>query len=687
MVVPGDVLNLDVTGLGVPTLLEGPGANNGVFSFAAAASVTYTSIETVNGGGGVVNLVIDMQFAGFQNGVADEIFVRLNAAGTELLIDVNGAPIFQGADATINSLTVIGSSDNDTLRIDETAGGLPKFLGQTPAVNNTGVGGGTANPSHLNASADLILETLFPAGTPWDASDVTIHFNGRSGDDRVSLNLITFHQTVYTSDTLDGANSGNLGTAPGLALPDFAMSFANLAPLNLTGAGGPLVVDATSTPATANLFVRDALLNGDGWSQVAGDGGFEQTFFRDYTQLFVVGGDGGEFIDMEDLDTATTLTSVTLQGGNTADLLGLLVGNDISSDTIQVESTPATTPVVVDADGGDDTVLLFDKDVFTVDNILANVNVDGGTGNNLLQVVDSGDLTGDNVTITQLTIEGLTGFAGTPDVNYANIDTLDVTGTAGNDIFDTLLNAGSDLDIVRVNGNAGNDQFYLDLNTGDNATNIVAGLVSVTMSGDAGSDVFGQTPDNAPHAITGLPPLPAPPAPLPPPIFSPPLPFPGVNRGKIRPSISTIININGGLDQLGHRHRPGAQRLGRQRVRPAVRPPEPGPDRPPPAGPVEQHRGDRQHGRRPGHAERSRSGRILRGHQLQAPPRRSTSATRVCSPAWGWATSISGPPRAPTSSSSPASPRPTSSACGSTRPSSTWPPRPRWSSMAAAATT
>ena len=69
----------------------------------------------------------------------------------------------------------------------------------------------------------------------------------------------------------------------------------------------------------------------------------------------------------------------------------------------------------------------------------------------------------------------------------------------------------------------------------------------VTLNGDAGGDTFGQTPTNAPAQGTGLPALPPPPAPLPAPSFSP-LPFPGVNRGKIRPSQTTNVVINGGLD-------------------------------------------------------------------------------------------------------------------------------------------
>jgi hypothetical protein len=79
--------------LGVPTLIVGPGPNNGIYSFAAAG-VTYNSIES-RSRGGAANVVLDMQLAGFRGGGdSDEIFVRLDGPGTNLLIDVDGVPVF-----------------------------------------------------------------------------------------------------------------------------------------------------------------------------------------------------------------------------------------------------------------------------------------------------------------------------------------------------------------------------------------------------------------------------------------------------------------------------------------------------------------------------------------------------------------------------------------------------------------
>ena len=98
---------------------------------------------------------------------------------------------------------------------------------------------------------------------------------------------------------------------------------------------------------------------------------------------------------------------------------------------------------------------------------IAGPFVDEGAGTDALVVSDVGDASADNVTITETTVEGLTGFGGSPDIDYRAIDDLNVTGTAGSNVFDILLNPGSDLDFVTVNGVSGNDPF---LSTSTRAT-------------------------------------------------------------------------------------------------------------------------------------------------------------------------------------------------------------------------
>lgn len=169
-----------------------------------------------------------MKFSGFENGADDTIIAQLNAAGDTLSLDVNGGNVFAGPDNIIQSLTIIGSADNDTLQINETAGGLPRFTGAAPTVNNTGIGGGVSAGSHLGAATDLVLETLQSANGPWDATDVTLHFDGAGGTDTLAVNFTTANNTGYFSDTNDAGNSGNLSAAPGvfpaIGVPGLLMS-------------------------------------------------------------------------------------------------------------------------------------------------------------------------------------------------------------------------------------------------------------------------------------------------------------------------------------------------------------------------------------------------------------------------------------------------------------------------------
>ncbi|MFI4852668.1 MAG: hypothetical protein ACIAZJ_26450, partial [Gimesia chilikensis] len=104
--VPGDVLNMDFTGLvNAPVLTLGMGPGSGQFSFLAPdteQAVNYTSIEDVNtNGSGSYHLVLDMFFSGFEDASDDTIDVGLDAGGTNLLIDINGSNFFTGNDADI----------------------------------------------------------------------------------------------------------------------------------------------------------------------------------------------------------------------------------------------------------------------------------------------------------------------------------------------------------------------------------------------------------------------------------------------------------------------------------------------------------------------------------------------------------------------------------------------------------
>ncbi|WP_254509590.1 autotransporter-associated beta strand repeat-containing protein [Anatilimnocola floriformis] len=513
----GDQLIVDTAGLGVPTLTLGPGDRNGSFSFGTqAASLTYNDIEDVSSDppGSAFHLVLDMKFSGYQNGVADTIDARLNNAGDTLQLLVNSLPVFSGADANIESLTIIGSTDNDALTITETAGGLPRFNSGAPAVNNSGIGGGVSAGSHLNSSADLALETLRGAQTPWDANDVSIHFDGGvGGTDSLTINYLTAQNTGYFSDASDAGNSGNVlaapGTFPTIGAPTLLISVANIEPLNLNGAGGTLLVDATGTAATSNLTLTDI----GPTTQLVADGGVATTTFGGFASAVVVGGGGAELIDVVSVDNAT-LTNLQVVAGNTNDLL-TLPGGDSSADTIRLRSLPTGVSALLQGNAGSDSFQLYDG-TNTVDNIQAPVVVDGSDGNLLgntdtLTIIDTGDtLNGDTVVIGAVNagvsadyfIDGITSTVSS-DVVFRNIDVLDYTGTTFNDSIDgRFVNTmpAHDLNTVNLSGWTGSDQFLLF--TSDQLGGTGLFTPNATASGVTNINLYGDSPGN-PHVGDG----------------------------------------------------------------------------------------------------------------------------------------------------------------------------------------
>ncbi|MBN70646.1 MAG: hypothetical protein CME32_15365, partial [Gimesia sp.] len=246
--VPGDTLNIDLSGVTDPALVLGGAPGSGTFNFLAPDTelpVSYSSIEDVNTLAGAYHLVLDMFFSGFEDASDDTIDVGLDAGGTNLLIDINGSNFFTGNDADILSFTVLGSADNDTLNINETAGGLPMFTTAAPA----GIPG--SNGAHLNLAAETFLEDEFNPNT-YDVNDITIHYDGKNGTDAINVNFLTDHNAGYFSDTIDGLGSGNItGSAVGDTDIDLGLSFGNVEGVGFSGAAnGGLRVDASSTPAT-----------------------------------------------------------------------------------------------------------------------------------------------------------------------------------------------------------------------------------------------------------------------------------------------------------------------------------------------------------------------------------------------------------------------------------------------------
>src|SRR5690606_8996192 len=132
------------------------------------------------------------------------------------------------------------------------------------------------------------------------AQDVTIHFVGGAGSNTLGLTLTSSDDATYFADTIGSAQSGNL-SVPG----DTLLSFVGVATLDLTGAGGTLTVDASSTPSVSAITLDSPAA---GQTSITGDVALAQTLASGFAGLAVLGGDGSETIEV--LAVGAGLTSL-----------------------------------------------------------------------------------------------------------------------------------------------------------------------------------------------------------------------------------------------------------------------------------------------------------------------------------------------------------------------------------------
>ncbi len=546
--VPGDTLIFDLsTVAGTPVLQLMPSQQGPVAALMGTGvqDVNFMHFESFDAIGGTYDLVIrgdqsnDANLSpplppgqGFIDGAPDQIGVSV-LAGNLLSVQINGVDQFVGDMADLNSLRIVGSADNDSLIIAETADGLPSFLGQSPNA-------------HTNPAFDA--SGIAPA-----AGNIGLAFDGGGGVDDIQATFITPQNVAYFSH--DGASSipGGAAANAGVVSIDLelTLSFEQLAPMALFGAGGSLMLDATATPATTTLSIDDdafapgplAIPPGvpaDGITAVWGDGGWETVQFAGFADVTVRGGVGAETIDVVGIDHDGVLTDIILDGDDTFNA-------DASDDTLRVQTLPplVTATLMGGLDGG------ITGDIYELDNVtpvrggepIARVVgsldfVEGPVviqpasspspaflapeegGLETLNIVDTADATGDSapaIAITDLDVDGITGpdVALGPDITYGfdpgtatpfdPIETVNIdTSATAADIVNVLssragsiynIDTGGGVDTINVSSDAPTNAGDLDgilgvlnFDTGTEADSLI-----VSDLGDATPDTYDLT--------------------------------------------------------------------------------------------------------------------------------------------------------------------------------------------------
>ena len=501
--VPGDTLNLDLTGVTDANVsLMGVGATS--ISSTSHAIVTTQGLETFDVVNGTFGLLVETDQVDLgagtigNDGSSDRIQLELDSTGSNLSVDVNSAPIFVAESSDIRHVEVIGSSDDDTLSVGETTGGLPSFPGDLST-------GGQSTSGHRNTAF-----TTSGLTNVADNQNIGIHFDARTGaTDQLQFGFTSTQNVTYFSDADTTTSSGNVNIEAQVNI-----SFTGLTPLVLEGAGGTLTVDASSTPTTTSLTVADDLADvaGTGGNMISGDGGFETTFFSGFDSVHVRGGDGDETITITTLDSTPSdggiaLSLITLDGNNTA-------GSDTGNDILEVESLPETIAAELIGGAGNDTFMLGDAGN-SLDGLLGTIMIDGGDENpvptsesvtakdltitvdvdegDTLIIKDQGDTDDNTYTLTDSTFDR-TGIGQVMLVEIETIELLTTIGIATVEVIDTPDNSKTTIatqdrdDVVTINDTGAASILLVNTAGGmDTITINTTGMASV-IKVDSGSD-------------------------------------------------------------------------------------------------------------------------------------------------------------------------------------------------------
>lgn len=455
-VAPGDALTVDLAGTtGASLDVTGPGA--GTISFTSGhLDIDYTSIEAVDS----INGNFPVTIVGTMGN--DDYRLALDSTGTILQLTQGGALIFGGAKSVVTSLTIDALAGDDSLTVNGQFG-VPTVAGSIPTgEDNPNIPGAPGILFQGGGNADTLIFEVMPAG---------------------------FDQTYAIGDGIGGGSG--IGTSEGEILtedgPDqLRIYFTGLEPALTTAVGGGTLTVIGDPNVNAIQVVQSPLIPGGTRVQEI-FGPYESFDFAPnaFTTLEVFGHDGGDLIELVDVGALdASLTSVVLDGRTQT------LGDDASADFFQVYDNERAfdgvgVATLANGGAGDDHFFIYDLATSDVDQIIGDVFVDGGSGNDNLTVRDTGSVGGSEVVdITGTTIDGITGLGGGGGtINYTNLDAGNVfvfANDAGHDF--NVMSTAPGLNLTRLDTGDGTDT--VNITDAGSANGVVSPLDLNTFGGD-----------------------------------------------------------------------------------------------------------------------------------------------------------------------------------------------------------
>lgn len=527
-------LEVDLTGVTSPVLTY-TSATGGTITSSSHETITFANVQSVDvttGTGSFGQVVVDLSSLASGNDASDDT-TTVTASGTDVNVTVNGSLLVSIPVSDADEITINGSGDDDTLRIDHSAGLV------TVSVNFNGAAGSDL----ASVKGDDVESAVYtPDATTTGNGIVTVSNAGQltftglepldiSNMATAVINLPSANDVLSISEGFDFAT----GAIPALVVSGTtdAVTIESVAFFN----NGSMVVDTSSNDGTDTITLNGAsnahgngsvaiqtggtvsdgdIVNVNGNVVVTGDFSVSGAAINLQSDTSISAGgnlsfgggtiDGGASLDLTGgnisltgaVGGTTPVTSLTIASSGstqiTANIVasgGITISNDaVIAGGVVVTGAPVTFQGSVSPGGlGDDT------DILTVSE---NLVLSDRTADNLTMHVDGKTTAG--VDYDQLVVSGSVTLDGVLDI----VGTFTDTGLAGDEIV-LIDNDGSDAvvgtfsnyangDIVVLNGESW--RLLYDGGDGNDVSLRFGGSTSISVSdasvveGDSGTSVL-----------------------------------------------------------------------------------------------------------------------------------------------------------------------------------------------------
>lgn len=399
------------------------------------------------------------------------------------------------------TLTLNGGTGNDTFVINGNGGSLTANGG---AGNDCFTVNAISSPTILNGGTG---NDSFTVNTPL-AAVLNVNGGGDSGDSLTVNGTLGNDYFTITGTSVNGVGSAinysaiNYLTVNAGLGDDTFLVLSDSVNTTLNGGAGNDTFYIRSTNGTTCVNTGTGINTVDIGSYVPYP---DSSILDDIQGVVNVNGNGNDTLNIDDTAstinkfgtlTSDSLAGLCMAGVNYYGIKSLNISLGSGNDTLNIQSTNGATNTVVNTGLGNNTINIGSLQPTTggiVDYICGPLTIIG-SGNDTMNVDDTGSTIDKSGTLTSTTLTGL--GMGASGITYSGLSVLNISLGSGSDTF---LIVNTPTATTTVNGNCGNDTFNVRATTG--ILNLNSGFGNDTFNFGSLAPLTGGTLNNIAGAV------------------------------------------------------------------------------------------------------------------------------------------------------------------------------------------